>query len=344
MLSSLLGTAGRLEEATQMCGRSLLIRLTLLQVHEKVAESHFNLGLLYYRREMWGQALKELVLARRVYGKLLSALNAISPSKNTELPISTSSPSPSPISNNKAPHSNKNASAQSPIETLTLSISDCDMAIGQVEYQMGHIHKAYASLYMSYRARYALLGPSHSLVVSADGLLCKCREEMEGNMYVSLELKDKVCMLSYHTYPVHTYVYAVSVYISKLEDHTIVTKTQLHGLLCKAMGFYKGRLTSAHTNYSASNSTEESEINAVYDALCAVCTEGGMGGVSIAPTSILSPPPSPSPASPTKVASLSPPPSSYRFPPAITEEATRESKRIYGIYALTSSKRIASEC
>lgn len=64
VLSSLLANGDRLDEALQLCGRGLLLRVRLLGVHEKTAESHFHLGLLYFRKEMFQASLKELVLGK----------------------------------------------------------------------------------------------------------------------------------------------------------------------------------------------------------------------------------------------------------------------------------------
>jgi hypothetical protein len=64
VLSSLLANSDRLDEAVNLCGRGLLLRVKLLGVHEKTAESHFHLGLLYFRKELYPEALKELVLGQ----------------------------------------------------------------------------------------------------------------------------------------------------------------------------------------------------------------------------------------------------------------------------------------
>lgn len=80
MLSSLFANGDRLEEALELCGRGLLVRVKLLGPHEKTAESHFHLGLLYFRQEIFQEALKELIqgniglpVADLLFRKLLSS-------------------------------------------------------------------------------------------------------------------------------------------------------------------------------------------------------------------------------------------------------------------------------
>ncbi len=66
VLSSLLANGERLDEAVQYCGRGLLVRVKLLGVHEKSAESHFHLGVLYFQQELYSAALKELVVGENI--------------------------------------------------------------------------------------------------------------------------------------------------------------------------------------------------------------------------------------------------------------------------------------
>eukprot|EP00981_Chlorochromonas_danica_P012155 scaffold4562_cov183-Ochromonas_danica.AAC.5 len=142
-----------------------------------------------------------------------------------------------------------------------MAISDCDMAIGQVEYNLHHWSKSYFAFYLSYSVRYCLLGPQHALTKAVEDMIEKLRYHLSNGerFFCGKELKDRLRSLRWASTPIHSWPYAIAIYIQRLPDDAVFTSTQVKALISSAGSFKRSRLAVIATTTAMTSIEEPSD-------------------------------------------------------------------------------------
>ena len=134
----------------------------------------------------------------------------------------------------------------------SLPASNCDFILGQLELKLFNAEKAYLGFYKSYYSRFFLFGKDHELTKAAEQMMILVRASSGIRFTCGLELKNKVVELKWNELNQTSCKYIMALFISRLNDDTVLTNDQLCGLISTSMKFYLINFSSHSTSLNPS--------------------------------------------------------------------------------------------
>jgi hypothetical protein len=139
----------------------------------------------------------------------------------------------------------------------SLYVSNCDFVLGQIDFRTVHLERAYLWFFKSYFVRCRLLGETHPLTHAAHSMVLVIKSSSGTRLFCGLELKNKIQELSWTESSQSSCQYIIALFISRLDDDTILNTYQLSTLISAALQFFSANYSSVTVSTLPLVTTEE---------------------------------------------------------------------------------------
>jgi hypothetical protein len=131
--------------------------------------------------------------------------------------------------------------------------ADCWLLLAQSEHRCFHFVPAYAALLRCFRARFRILGGTHSLSVATARLLDEFRITAGGSRLVSgIELKERIAVLNWVAQPQLSIAHVVGLFVQRLDDEHVLERDQLESLVAAAIAYQSTLIATTATTTKGS--------------------------------------------------------------------------------------------